>query len=83
MYKAKGGLIKTTLELENDIIKNVKIYGDFFFYPEDKLFELEQELKRKNKNEILEIITNFYKKNEIESPGLEPKDFVTALFSNF
>ncbi len=63
MYKAKGGLIKTSLELENDIIKNVGIYGDFFFYPEDKLFELEKELIGKKKNDILKIITDFYEKN--------------------
>lgn len=82
MHKAKGGLIKTSLELENDIIKNVRIYGDFFFYPEDKLFELEKELIGKKKNDILKIITDFYVRNEIESPGLEPKDFLSSLFGN-
>lgn len=80
MYKAKGGLIKTRIELENEKIKNVKIFGDFFFYPEDKLFELEKELIGKNKNEILDIIEKFYKKNGIESPGVEPKDFINAFF---
>ena len=82
MYKAKGGLITTNFQLENDTIKNVKIFGDFFFYPEDKLFELEKELINMKKDEILDTITNFYLKNEIESPGLEPKDFFIALFGN-
>ena len=35
----------------------------------------------KGKNDFL-VRGNFYEKNEIESPGLEPKDFLSALFGN-
>ena len=80
IYKSKGGLIKTKMNIEDDIIKNIRIYGDFFFYPEDKLFELEKLLIGKKKDDILELIAKFYKENKIESPGLEPNDFILALF---
>lgn len=45
-YKVKGGkLIKVTLDVEGDVIKNAKIYGDFFLYPEDVIEHIEQSLK--------------------------------------
>ncbi len=44
--KVKGGkLIKCTLELHEGKIKNIKITGDFFMYPEDAIEKLENALQ--------------------------------------
>jgi lipoate-protein ligase A len=81
MYKAPGGLIKILIEVEQLKIKDILINGDFFIYPEDSLRELEHILRDSpyQIEEILRKIENFYEKNEIESPGVKPKDFIKAL----
>lgn len=82
MFKASGGLIKIIIELEKKIIKDILISGDFFIYPETSLRALEKELKGnkfENLEKIKSIIENFYKKNDIESPGVKPTDYINAL----
>ena len=81
VYKSKGGLIKIIIEFSNGKIKDLLISGDFFIYPANSLRLLENKLKGKmfNINEIYSIIKEFYKNNNIESPGVEPKDFISAL----
>ena len=81
MYKAPGGLIKLLIEIEDMRIKDILINGDFFIYPDDSLRELENILKDipYQLDEILGIIEKFYKNNEIESPGVKPKDFIETL----
>ncbi len=44
-YKVPNGkLIRLRAELDGDKICSVKIMGDFFLYPEDKIFLLEKNL---------------------------------------
>ncbi|MFA5996003.1 MAG: lipoate protein ligase C-terminal domain-containing protein [Patescibacteria group bacterium] len=45
VYKIPNGkLLKIFLELDNNIIKNIKITGDFFIYPEEAIMSIEQAL---------------------------------------
>ncbi len=43
IFKA-GKLVKIDLEYENDVIKEIKIEGDFFLYPEEGREKLEKAL---------------------------------------
>ena len=45
----EGKLVKVFLEFENEKIVGVKIFGDFFLYPETGIEEIEKALKGKNK----------------------------------
>lgn len=80
IHKAEGGLLRISLDADGKIRK-ITITGDFFFYPEEAIEELERALVgvKVGEEALLESITNFYKEKGIESPGLKPMDFVTAI----
>lgn len=44
IFKAKK-LIKISLEHDGKRVQSIKIHGDFFFYPEEKLSDLEKNLE--------------------------------------
>ena len=72
-HKAKGGLIKLDVKIENSKIKDLKITGDFFIYPEDSIFDFEKKLKGKTEEESIRIIEDFLKNTE--TPGITLEDF--------
>jgi len=81
VYKSPGGLIRVTLEIENDIIKDLLISGDFWLFPAKKLSELEKELVgvKISRDELIEVINSFFEKNTIQSPGTTVEDFVKTI----
>jgi len=83
IYKAKGGLIRIAQEVEENIINDIGVSGDFQFYPKSELDELEDGLKQTERKE--KILSNkleeFYDKREIESPGVKPEDFTKAVLA--
>lgn len=82
-YKAKGGLIRTTQEIEKDIINDIGISGDFQFYPKSRLDKLEDELKQtERKEKILNArLEKFYDRDKVDSPGVRPEDFTRAVLA--
>ena len=80
-YKARKGLIKVSLDEDKQVIKEIVISGDFFLYPEDKLWVLEKKLigTRLSKEDLLTTVRGFYHQFGVLSPGLEPEDFVEAI----
>ena len=81
MYKAKGGLIHTAQEVENRQLKDIGISGDFTLYPKKELQGLENKLKdteREEKN-ITSKIKEFYEETEVQTPGVNSKDFTKAI----
>lgn len=81
IYKAKGGLIRTAQEVEEEEIKDIGISGDFQFYPKSELDSLEKDLgKTKRKASLVNLkIEEFYDKHKIETPKVEPEDFTKAI----
>ena len=80
-HKAKGGLIKFDIEIENSKIKDLKITGDFFIYPEDSVFALEKKLRGKTEKESMEIIKDYLR--TVEAPGITIEDFKNLLKKAF
>ncbi len=80
-YKAAKGLIKVRVEIEAGRIREVQIAGDFFMYPEDRLWELENTLKGTsiNRDKILSKVQAFYEKSNVLTPGVTPEDFTEAI----
>ena len=72
-HKAKGGLIKFDIEIENSKIKDLKITGDFFIYPEDSVLDLENKLKAKTEKESIKTIEEFL--SNVKAPGINLEDF--------
>ncbi|NVM05109.1 MAG: hypothetical protein HWN67_22500 [Candidatus Helarchaeota archaeon] len=81
VYKSPGGLIRVTLEIENGIIKDVLISGDFWLFPTPKLSDLEKELVgvKIHKEELNELLNSFFERNQIQSPGTTVEDFVKTI----
>ncbi|WP_010917248.1 lipoate protein ligase C-terminal domain-containing protein [Thermoplasma volcanium] len=77
-WKAKKGLIRVSMDVENGVINNIKISGDFFMFPEESINELENMLKGSKIDNIKSIIDKFYNEGII-TPGVEPQDFVNAI----
>ncbi|MFX1369290.1 MAG: lipoate protein ligase C-terminal domain-containing protein [Promethearchaeota archaeon] len=80
-YKAAGGLMRSTVEMEDEKIHEVVLSGDFFMLPVDAISNLEKELigVRIENGELLERIKQAYKKHNIESPGVTPEDIETVV----
>nr|HDO80293.1 lipoate--protein ligase family protein [Candidatus Bathyarchaeota archaeon] len=80
-YKAPGGLIRVTLEFEEDKILDVLISGDFWMYPEVKLEKLEEKLKgvKLRREEVLNAVSSFYSEEGVEVPSVTPEDFTQAI----
>ena len=79
--KAQKGLIRVRAEAKSSEIESIVISGDFFMYPEDRLWEMEKRLKgtKTRKKEITERIKEFYRNEDVLSPGVTPEDFAEAI----
>ncbi|MCK4637513.1 MAG: lipoate--protein ligase family protein [Methanomicrobia archaeon] len=80
-HKAKGGLIKLEITIENLKIKDIKITGDFFIYPEDSVFDLEKKLRGKTEKESIKVTEKFL--SDVKAPGIELDDFKKAFKKAF
>jgi lipoate-protein ligase A len=79
VHKAPGGLIRGDVELTDSVITALTLSGDFFFYPAEKLHDLEEALVGKKEAEIQEAIVQFYEEHGVESPGVQPADFAKVV----
>jgi len=74
IYKVPDGkLLKIFLEEENGKIKNVKITGDFFMHPEEKITVLEEALRGAdlNEQELQQKLKNCLETESIELFGAD------------
>jgi lipoate-protein ligase A len=79
VHKAPGGLVRATVETQHGKIITVGLSGDFFFYPSDKLADLEQFLVGVTMAQVPGTLEEYYRANGIESPGMTPQDLAVAL----
>ncbi len=79
MYKAPGGLIRATTEVQDGVLAAVSLSGDFFFFPEENLADLEAALVGVRAEEVKPAVACFYEEHSIESPGVTPADFVRVV----
>ncbi len=76
--KVKNGkLVKCGIEMDGDKIKNIKITGDFFIYPEEKIEEFERKMMGLKKEEISKGIREFFK--GVELVGASANDFIQVM----
>jgi lipoate-protein ligase A len=78
-YKAPGGLIRAVAEVREGVIADISLSGDFFFYPADRLADLERALVGVRVEEVENVVARFYAEHGVESPGVTPADFATVL----
>jgi lipoate-protein ligase A len=80
-YKSPGGLIRITLLKKDNIIEDIDITGDFTLIPSGSLGFIEKEFTgiEIDPGIMKDRIRKIYKKFKIQSPGIEPEDFIKAV----
>jgi lipoate-protein ligase A len=83
LHKARGGLIRTVEEISEGRIDEITLSGDFTFYPKEHFDGLEKTLEKVplEEDQIIERVETYYEEKEIESPGVESKDFALTILS--
>jgi len=81
MLKTPGGLIRATAVNREGILNEIHLSGDFFFFPADQLLEMEKALQgvTADSGTITQVVAEFYRKHNIESPGVVPSDYGQVL----
>lgn len=81
-YKVPNGkLIRIQANLEDNFLKEIKIAGDFFLYPEESIELIEESLRGKElaEEEIKRVLEGVIKKHSLKLLGVSERDFVVAL----
>ena len=79
MYKAPGGLLKSSFEIKDNRINNLSLSGDFFCYPQDAITQLEMALEDADVSQLEGVIEDFYRTISLETPGVLPADWLKVL----
>jgi len=81
IFKA-GKLLKVFVEFD-DVIRKVKITGDFFFYPEDALSELERAIEGAplSEEEVRKRAESFLQRPDIEAYGFDAAQLAQAILA--
>jgi len=72
-------LLKIEFDKDKDILKSIKITGDFFIYPEDALEEMEKLVTDCSISDIESKLGEFIKNKKIKIIGFTVKDLVELL----
>lgn len=84
IYKVPNGkLLKVFLAIEEDTIIDIKITGDFFLHPEEKITILEDALNGASldKENLQKIIEATIADEEIELFGVDPESIVKTILA--
>jgi lipoate-protein ligase A len=76
IHKATGGLIRADFALDEGLIKDVFISGDFFCFPVDAIDRLAAKLEACPLANISNVVTDFYKAEDTEIPGVTVADWL-------
>ena len=79
VYKTPGGLLRAFFEQKDDRLFQVSLTGDFFSYPKDAITQMESSLEGVSISMLLTVITEYYERSGIETPGVTPPDWVKVL----
>ena len=81
LFQSPGGLIRAAVEFDEDLYRIISVFfsGDFFIYPSEALFWLEQALEGVYPEDTLAALKKVYKMLSLETPGISPEDWYKAL----
>lgn len=77
--KSRKGLIRVHCTSQDNVIKNIRITGDFFMYPEEKLWDLEEKLRGTPLDKLREKLVEYFDSLGIRLVGSTIDDFYTAI----
>lgn len=78
--KIEGGkLVRVTPVFEGDVLKSVRITGDFFIYPEDSLLKIESSLAGTRMAELEQKLEKICSSKSFECVGFTAGDLYEML----
>ncbi len=75
----QGKLLRIEVEIENSMIKEIKITGDFFIHPEKAICEIEEFLVDKEVQKVEEKLLKLLKEKNIKIVGFTPEDLQKSI----
>jgi lipoate---protein ligase len=80
----QGGLIRATIRVVDGVIDDLVLSGDFYFF-EDHRHGLEEAFRGVGQewDDLMTVAENYYLMHEVDSPGVEPTGWVTAISKAF
>jgi hypothetical protein len=75
--KKSGKLIRCRATFDNGRIKSIRITGDFFLYPEDRLSALELSLSGATPESAEIVVKQFFR--EVEAIGISAGDVIDLI----
>ena len=81
-YKVPGGkLLRIDADVEGKIIKSIKISGDFFLYPEEKIVDVEKALagEKIEEGNLRRKLGELFRRENIRAVGFGIDDLVKVL----
>lgn len=83
IYKCPNGkLLRLKYNLDDDVIISIKISGDFFLHPEEKIELIENSIIGIKTSEIKSVLEKIIKENNIQIIGFTPEDVEFCLNNN-
>jgi len=81
VYKVTGGLIRVVVRLREGYIDDISISGDFTVLPAFAVAAMEQAVRglRAVRDTLVARLTDVYRGLGVQSPGVTPEDFATAI----
>ena len=82
-YKIPDGkMLKINVELEDNVIRSIKLTGDFFIFPNEAVEDIENYLINMNINDISDKLSKFIENNTIEVIGFSPENLEEIIKEN-
>jgi len=81
-FKA-GKLLRIAVELDSGHISYLRLYGDFFIYPEEAIDDIEKLLIGLRPEDIVPRLKSFIEGNHIQLIGFSPEDLKSAISKAF
>lgn len=80
--KVPGGkMIEAEVKLEGNLIKYVRITGDFYFHPEEELERLEEVLEGASIHALHGLVEQFLKEKKVTLVGIDAEDIVRVILN--
>jgi len=82
-HKAPGGLLRVQLLAKDGHIADLLVSGDFTCWPEDGVLRLDERLRGLplERDPLLAAVARAYRELDLQIPGVEPEDVVTAILN--
>lgn len=79
-YKVPDGkLLRIDLQIQNGVVKEISITGDFFIHPETALTEIEEIIINNDINDVEEKLNKYVRQKKVDLIGFNVADLIKVM----